>query len=460
VNPNGSFTYTHNINPTGLVPVSFSYQVRDTGGLFSNIVFVNLTVNPVIVNVTVPNVVGQTQVLATPAITVLGLTVTTTSANSATVAVGTVISQNPLAGASVAPGSAVALVISLGPANVTVPNVVGQTQVLATPAITVLGLTVSTTSANSATVAVGSVISQNPLAGASVAPGTAVALVISLGPANVTVPDVVNQTQAAATAAITGLGLTAGISTANSPTILSGNVISQNPLANASVAPGSAVALVISLGPAVVLDPTQVLMVFVQGAGNRSIAVTTTTAGVRLVAFVGADGPSGANGQAATVSGGGLTWTRVQQQRARSGVAEIWTANAPAVLTNASITSTLSNAAFTQQLTVIGFTNVSAVGAFTGASTPGAAAVVASTSLVTQGAGSVVYAVGLDWASITARTVGAGQTKVREYLAPGLIASWVQRLNGVTGAAGSTVALTTTAPTSNQWNMAAVELLR
>jgi len=155
----------------------------------------------------------------------------------------------------------------------------------------------------------------------------------------------------------------------------------------------------------------------------------------------------------------------VRQQRARFGVAEIWTANAPAVLTNASITSTLAvggtgGQTFNQQLTVIGFTNVSAVGAANGASTPGAAAAVASTSLVTLGAGSVVYAVGADWDNTTAHTVGAGQTKVREFVLAGFIASWVQRLNGVTGAAGSTVTLNTTAPTSAQWNMAIIELRR
>jgi hypothetical protein len=41
-----------------------------------------------------------------------------------------------------------------------------------------------------------------------------------------------------------------------------------------------------------------------------------------------------------------------------------------------------------------------------------------------------------------------------------LIKSWVQRLNGVTRAAGSTVTVNTTAPTSNRWNMAIVELRR
>ena len=58
-----------------------------------------------------------------------------------------------------------ALTVSLGPANVTVPNVVGLTQAAASTAITGAGLTVGTiTSANSATVPAGSVISQNPVA--------------------------------------------------------------------------------------------------------------------------------------------------------------------------------------------------------------------------------------------------------------------------------------------------------
>src|SRR5206468_2047837 len=109
-----------------------------------------------------------------------------TSANSATVPAGQVISQNPIAGTSVAAGSAVAFVVSLGPAPVPVlvPNVVGLTQAAAQTAITGAGLGVGAiTSANSATVPAGQVISQNPVGGTSVAAGSAVAFVVSLGPA-------------------------------------------------------------------------------------------------------------------------------------------------------------------------------------------------------------------------------------------------------------------------------------
>ena len=217
-----------------------------------------VTGTPVISNVTVPNVVNLTQAAATTAITGAGLTVgTVTQASSATVAAGSVISQNPGAGASVAPGSAVNLVISTGPAPVNVPNVVNLTQAAATTAITGAGLAVGiVTQASSATVPAGSVISQSPAGGASVAPGSAVNLVISSGPAPVSVPNVVNLTQAAATTSITGVGLVVGtVTQASSATVAAGRVISQNPAAGASVAVGSAVNLVVSSGVAQVAVP-------------------------------------------------------------------------------------------------------------------------------------------------------------------------------------------------------------
>ncbi len=104
--------------------------------------------------------------------------------SSSTVAAGDVISQSPATGASVTSGSAVNLVVSSGPAQISVPNVVGLTQAAATTAITAAGLTVGTvTMQSSSSVAAGDVISQSPAAGASVASGSAVNLVVSSGPA-------------------------------------------------------------------------------------------------------------------------------------------------------------------------------------------------------------------------------------------------------------------------------------
>ena len=106
-----------------------------------------------------------------------------TQAASATVPVGNVISQNPAGGASAALGSAVNLVISAGAVSVTVPNVVGLAQAAAESAISNAGLVPVVSTAYSATVPAGNVISQNPSGGASVGLGSSVSLVVSLGEA-------------------------------------------------------------------------------------------------------------------------------------------------------------------------------------------------------------------------------------------------------------------------------------
>jgi Ca2+-binding RTX toxin-like protein len=131
--------------------------------------------------VTVPNVVNQLQATATTNLTNLGFTVTTTSANSTTIASGRVISQSIPGGQQAAAGSAIALVISLGPAQVAVPDVVGATLSGATTAINGAGLVLTTTNAVSDTVAAGNVISQTPVGGALANVGSNVALVISTG---------------------------------------------------------------------------------------------------------------------------------------------------------------------------------------------------------------------------------------------------------------------------------------
>jgi len=415
----------------------------------------------------VPNVVNQTQAAATTAITAAGLVVgAITNANSATVPAGSVISQNPAAGASVAAGSAVALVISLGPANVTVPNVVNLTQGAATTAITGAGLAVGAiTNANSATVPAGSVISQNPAAGSSVAAGSAVALVISLGPAAAIVPNVVNLTQAAATTAITGAGLAVGaITNANSATVPAGSVISQNPAAGTGVAAGSAVALVVSLGPAPSGPTVHASVTSAANVrGNRTVQITTTVP-TRLVAFVSADGPqaTGTAGQSATVSGAGLTWTLVTRANGQWGNAEIWTANAPAALANASITSTLlrHRAApdYIHMVRLVAFTGVSAIGASNAAS--GQTTSTATISITAQ-TGSVVYAVGEDWSNALTRTFPAGQVQDVQQLGADGDTFWVQRSAAALAATGTVTFTATTAAQAapgDRWNFAIVEL--
>src|ERR1700674_3560868 len=224
----------------------------------------------------VPNVEGLTQDAATTAITAAKLTVgTVTQQTSNTVATGKVISQDPASGNSVAQGSSVNLVISSGPQMVTVPNVEGLTQEAATTAITAAKLTGGTvTQQSSNTVATGKVISQDPASGNSVAQGSRVNLVISLGPQMVTVPNVEGLTQDAATTAIIAAKLTMGAVTRQSSNMVTtGNVISQDPASANSVAQGSPVNLVISSGPQIVTVPN------VEGLTD---AATTAIAGAKL----------------------------------------------------------------------------------------------------------------------------------------------------------------------------------
>ena len=143
-------------------------------------------------------------------------------------------------------------------------------------------------------------------------------------------------------------------------------------------------------------------------------------------------------------------------------MAEVWTATAPTVLTNVTVTSTQSvtvvlGAAINQSLTVVAFTGASGVGA---SNIAGALSGAPAVSLVAQAAGSLVYAVGNDFDRAVARTIPAGQTKVHEFLAPTGDSFWVQSANTSTTAAGATVTLNATAPTNDQWNFAIVELKR
>jgi len=198
----------------------------------------------------VPDVVGMAEPNAAAAITDANLTVGTVNYQySDTVAAGLVISQNPDGGTEVQQGSAVDLVVSSGPSSI-VPDVVGMAEPNAAAAITDANLTVGTVDYQySDTVAAGLVISQSPAGGTEVPQGSAVDLVVSLGPSSI-VPDVVGMTEPNAAAAITDANLTVGTVTYQySDTVPAGLVISQSPAGGTEVPQGSAVDLVVSSGP-------------------------------------------------------------------------------------------------------------------------------------------------------------------------------------------------------------------
>ncbi len=213
---------------------------------------INVTGTYTPVQITIPNVVGLGQAAASAALTAASLTVgVITQEYSATIPSGQVISQAPAAGSVAAGGSAVSLKVSKGPQPVTVPNVAGQTQADATAAIIAAGLVAGAiTQRHDASVPDGIVISQTPAAGAAASPGSAVGLLLSLGPGLVTVPDVTGQTQSAATTVIVSAGLVpGGVTEEYSAAVAAGRVSAQTPAANMQADAGTAVALVLSKGP-------------------------------------------------------------------------------------------------------------------------------------------------------------------------------------------------------------------
>jgi beta-lactam-binding protein with PASTA domain len=204
-------------------------------------------------SVPVPNVVGMTQAEAQAAITAAGLTVGAVTENpTSTAKVGTVVSQNPVAGGSTRAGSAVQLELAVKPAPVAVPNVVSFATADAEAALTAVALVPVQKTASSTSVPKGNVISQNPTAGTKVESGTKITITISTGPpvtTTVAVPDVIGQTQKNAVNQVTAVGLSSKIVSAPDSSVPTGSVSAQSPDAGSNVAEGSTVVLTISTGP-------------------------------------------------------------------------------------------------------------------------------------------------------------------------------------------------------------------
>ena len=218
-------------------------------------------------------------------------------------------------------------------------------------------------------------------------------------------------------------------------------------------APVESVTVQVGSGTAPIVDQS----VNQAGIGTVTTAPFSTAAtGETLLAFVGSDGPAGAGQQQVTVSGAGLSWSLVQRENGQSGDSEIWAASAPGQLDNATVTSTPAAAGYSQFLTVLSVQNAGGVGATAATS---AASGAPSVSLTTKAAGSLSFAVGSDFDNPIGRSIGSGQVLLSQFLDSSAgDAYWVQGSSTVSSAVGQQVTLNDTAPTTDQWNLAAVEV--
>jgi serine/threonine-protein kinase len=194
---------------------------------------------PVSSSVNVPSVSGMSWSAGKQAIKKRDLDPVRVDENSSKVAKGSIINTQPGAGTNVARRQDVRVLVSLGPAQVAVPDVSNQAQDAAEQALKAQGFTIGAVNTDySATVPAGTVMSTSPTANTTVDKGTVVNLTVSNG--KVQLPDVTKQPFSTANSTLAGLGLS--VTPDPSYTCTGGTVLQQS-VPPGDVAQGSAVTL-------------------------------------------------------------------------------------------------------------------------------------------------------------------------------------------------------------------------
>lgn len=202
--------------------------------------------------VSIPNLRGQTVETATERLEGLDLVVTQEVVEDDDIEIGLVAGTDPPAGQQVETGSTVTLLVSGAPGTTEVPNVVNRLRADAEALIEAAGLEVGRVVFEASPVVPEDVVmSQDPPGGQVVESGTEVDLIVSAGIDALTVPNVVNQTEANAIFALQQAGFDlAQIVIERRPhaEILEGFVIETDPPAGELLPTGGILLLVVSEG--------------------------------------------------------------------------------------------------------------------------------------------------------------------------------------------------------------------
>ncbi len=234
---------------------------------------------------TVPEVTGRTEEEAARALARANLFPVRVVVYSPAVPAGSVASQVPTAGADLAPGSPVALVISQGPApsQMRVPRVIGLTEVDADKLIGAWNLRGVSYRSFDASISAGTVMAQSMDANAVVGYDAVLQYLISDGAgtaAAVTVPDVVGKAQATAEKSFKDLGLKVEVHTMSHASVAKGSVITQMPPSGRKVAKNGTVGIVVSAGAA-----TTAAMPSVAGLSSEEASKAVVAAGLTPLAI-------------------------------------------------------------------------------------------------------------------------------------------------------------------------------
>jgi serine/threonine-protein kinase len=203
--------------------------------------------------VTVPNVVGKTQAVASQMLAGQHLIPAVKPVNSAKTP-GIVVRQDPTPDSNVKKDSTVTISVSVGVGTEPIPDVSGETTNDAKSKLTDAGFQVKVDPAeSSSTIAPDSVIRTIPAVGAEAEKGSVVHIVPSKG---VAIPNVANLSQQQAIAALVDAGLQPQTQTESSDTVPIGNVTRTDPpYGTTGVAGGSPITVFVSTGSSQVSVP-------------------------------------------------------------------------------------------------------------------------------------------------------------------------------------------------------------
>ncbi len=205
----------------------------------------------------VPTVDGLSEAAAITAVRRAGFRPVVRNEPSADVAKGSVIRSSPDAGNQIDRGSTVTIVVSSGPRRVTVPDVVGQSIADARSTLQSKGFGSSTTEQESPDKKPGTVLSQSPAGGSSVAAGGDVSLVVAKAPAQAKVPDVTGRNAADAVTAVQNAGFkVAQRFQTVSDQAQNDTVLRQGPTAGSTAKKGSTVTVIVGRFQAPPTTPT------------------------------------------------------------------------------------------------------------------------------------------------------------------------------------------------------------
>jgi eukaryotic-like serine/threonine-protein kinase len=222
----------------------------------------------------VPPVAGMTVSAARAELASAGLTVAVgTGAHSNTVPAGDIISTTPAGHTRATHGSSITIIPSLGPVLISMPPVTGQSATQAESTLKTAGLTFQTSSATSASIPAGIVISTQPTAYQHWPVNKPVDLVISAGPP---LPNFVGQQLSVAQQAASAGGYSINQVAATSSTQPAGTIVKQVPAAGTPISSQEVVTVYVSPGAAQVNVPD------VQGMNANQATEVLTQAGFKV----------------------------------------------------------------------------------------------------------------------------------------------------------------------------------